>query len=78
MDLFASSGKHVREMYTPLNPTFIKQNWGLGVHILIFLIFDSKHTGRLWVLIRTASESGSKVYPQSMFGAKIKLSKLFH
>ena len=27
--LFDSSGKHIRVMNTPLNPTFIKKNWGL-------------------------------------------------
>ena len=45
-----SSGKHVRVMYTPLNP-----NSKTGVYrgIPIFLIFASKH--RMRVLVRTPS-----------------------
>ena len=46
---FVSSGKHVREMYTPLNLT---NKTGVCRGIPTFLIFDLKH--RLWVLIRTA------------------------
>ena len=45
------SGKHVREMYTPLNPTFIWEKTGACRGIPNFLIFDSKHTLR--VLVRT-------------------------
>ena len=48
------SGKHVRVMYTSLNPTFILQNWGMQGYTF-FLIFAPKH--RLWVLVRTASLS---------------------
>ena len=53
-ELDQTSGKHVREMYTPLN---------LGVcrGIPNFLIFDPKHA--LWVPQR----GGSNVYPQCMF-----------
>ena len=46
-----SPGKHVRAIYTPLNPTFSKT--GVCRSIPIFLIFAPKH--RLWVLVRTAS-----------------------
>ena len=56
-ELILPSGKHVLEMYTPFNPTFVKINWGLQGYTY-FLIFAPKH--RLWVLVRTAS-------PQSMF-----------
>ena len=42
----------IRKTCTPLNPTFIQQNWDMCVH-LCFLIFDPKHA--LWVLVRTAS-----------------------
>ena len=45
--LSKTSGKHVHAMYTPLSPTFIKQNWGFQ-GIPIFLISDPKY--RLWVL----------------------------
>ena len=37
------SGKHVREMYTPLNPTSIYRKIGVGSGIPIFLISDTKH-----------------------------------
>ena len=36
----------------------------------IFLIFTLKH--RLWVLVRTACQGSSNVYPQSMFWSKNK------
>ena len=48
-------------MYTPLNPTFLLKITGVHRGIPIFLIFVPKH--RLWV---------GKVYPQSMFLAKVK------
>ena len=37
-----ATAKHVREMYTPLNPTFIKKNWGLQGYTYFFLIFAPK------------------------------------
>ena len=49
--LHDSSGKHVRVLNTPLNPTYSKT--GVCRGIPIFLIFAPKH--RLWVLVRTAS-----------------------
>ena len=42
-----TSGKHVRVMYTPLNPTLYSKT-GVCRGIPIFLIFAQKH--RLWVL----------------------------
>ena len=46
-----TSGQHIREMYTPLNPTIIqKKKLGFAG---VYLIFLSKNT--LWVLVRTAS-----------------------
>ena len=46
--------KHVREMFTPVNPTFIYiEKTGICRGVPIFLIFASKHI--LWVLVRTAS-----------------------
>ena len=47
------SRKHVRAMYTPLNPTFIYSKTGVCRGIPIFLNFASNH--RLWVLVRNAS-----------------------
>ena len=44
-----TSRKHVREMHTPLNPTFIYSKTGVCTGIPIFLIFAPKH--RLWVLV---------------------------
>ena len=52
LNVHRPSGKHVRAMNTPLNPTFIRQNWGMEGYTY-FLIFAPKH--RLWVLVRTAS-----------------------
>ena len=42
------SGKHIREMYTSLNPTFIDSKTGVCRGIPIFLIVAPKH--RLLVL----------------------------
>ena len=48
------SRKHVRVVYTPVNPTFIsKKKTGVCRGISTFLIFAPKH--RLWVHVRTAS-----------------------
>ena len=56
-------GKHVRVMYTPLNPILYSKT-GVCRGPPIFLFFAPKH--RLWV------------YPQFMFSAKIrKISKIF-
>ena len=49
--LDVSSGKHVRAVNTPFNPTFSKTGVCRGLPIL--LIFAQKHI--LWVLARTAS-----------------------
>ena len=32
-----TSGKHVRAIYTPLNPTFIQKNWGMQGYTFFFL-----------------------------------------
>ena len=58
-----SSGKLVRVMYTPLNPTFIYSKTGVSRSspIFCFNIFAPKQ--RLWVLVGTAEY----VYTQSMF-----------
>ena len=60
-------------MYTPYTPLFYSKT---GVYHF-FLIFALKH--RLWVLVRTASVSGSNVYSNSMFCAKTRKNiKKFH
>ena len=46
-----SSGKHVRAMNTPLNPTLFYSKTGVCRGIPISLSFAPKH--RLWVLVRT-------------------------
>ena len=54
-----TSGKHVRAIYTPLNPILYSKT-GDCRDIPIFLSFAPKHTVctcRLWVLVRTASEN---------------------
>ena len=56
-------------MLTPLNPTFFYSKIGIYKVYIIFLTFAPKH--RLRVLVRTASPSSSKEYPQFMFWAEI-------
>ena len=51
--IYVTSGKHVRAIYSPLNPTIEKTTTGVCRGIHKFLIFDPKHT--LWALVRTAS-----------------------
>ena len=57
-----TSGKHVCEMYYPLNPTLYRKT-GVCRGIPYFLIFVRKHT--VWVLVRTAlaRRGSSNVYP---------------
>ena len=47
-----SSGKHVRVMDTPLNPTLYSKT-GVCRGLPVFLIFAPEH--RLWILVRTAT-----------------------
>ena len=62
-----SSGKHVHEMYTPLNPTlYIKTEVDLCRGTPIFLIFAPRHTLRY--SLEPPHQGGSNVYTQSMFG----------
>ena len=60
-----SSGKHVREMFTPLNPTFYIAKLGYAGVYLIFLFLpqniDCGYT------LEPPRRGGSNVYPQSMF-----------
>ena len=53
-------GKHVREMCTPLHPTFMYKIWGLqGSRIPIVNIF-------IVYSVEPPRRYGAKVYPQSM------------
>ena len=62
------SRKHAYIVLTPppppLKPHFYIVKLGFTGVYIIFLITARKH--RLWVLVRTASSSGSNEYPQSM------------
>ena len=44
---FAASGKHVRKIYTPLNPTFIqKKKLGLaGVFLILLILIQNINFG---------------------------------
>ena len=55
--------------FDPLKPHFYIVKLGFTEVYIIFLITVQKD--RLWVLIRTASNHGSKEYPQSMFCVEI-------
>ena len=55
--------------FDPLKPHFYIVKLGFTGVYIIFLISAQKH--RLWVLVRTASRSGSNEYPQPMFCAEI-------
>ena len=56
------SEKHVREMYTPLNPSFIQQNWDMQVYTLFFV--QKKDCG---YSLRPPRRGDTNVYSQSMF-----------
>ena len=60
------SGKHVREMYTPLNPTFYVEKLGFAwVYLFFFkLLIQNKDCGYSLELPR---RGGSNMYLQSMF-----------
>ena len=91
-DYGAASGKHVRAMNTPLNPTFLWKNWGMQgyTYFSYFLLqnidcgysLEPPRRGGSNVYPQSmfrARQGGSNVYPQSMFRAKIrKISKFFY
>ena len=63
--LFNTSRKHAYIILTPLNPTFIYQNWGLQGYTLFFL-FLIKNIDCGYSL-EPPRRGGSNEYPQSMF-----------
>ena len=71
-----TSQKHAYIILTPLNPTFIYQNWGLQGCTLFFLfLLKNKECGYSLELPR---RGGSYEYPQSVFWAEIwKISEFF-
>ena len=58
VNVFCSSEKHVRAMYTFLNP-LLQRKTGVCWGIPNFLIFDPKHA--LWILVRTTSVSAKLI-----------------
>ena len=58
------SRKHVRVMYTPLNPTFIQQNWGMqhnaGVYLFFLFLLQIIDCG---YSLETPRQGDSNVYP---------------
>ena len=67
--MWQSSRKHAYIVLTPLNPTFIQQNWGLQEYTLFFLfLLKNIDCGYLLELPQRGS---SNEYPQSMFWAEI-------
>ena len=69
------SRKHAYIILTPLNPTFIYQNWGLQGYTLFFLFLlkniDCRYS------LEPPRRGGSNEYPQSIFWAEIwKISEV--
>ena len=67
--LLTASREHVYIMLTPINPTFIEQNWGLHGFTSFFL-FSLKNIDCGYSL-EPPCQGGSNGYPQSMFWAEI-------
>ena len=60
-------GKHVRVMYTPLNPTFIQQKMPMGyAGVYLFFLFLLQNIDCGYSL-EPPRRGGSNVYPKSMF-----------
>ena len=71
-----TSRKHAYTILTPLNPTIMKQNWGLQGYTLFFL-FLLKNIDCGYSL-EPPRRGGSNEYSQSMFWAEIwKISEFF-
>ena len=68
-----ASGKHVREMYTHLNPIFIKKLGYAGVYQFFLFLLQNIDCG---YSLEPPRRGGSNVYPQYIWWAKIrKISK---
>ena len=68
-----SSGKPVREIYTPFKPLFyiVKLEY-TGVYLFFLLLLQNIDCG---YSLEPSRRGGSNVYPQSMFRAKIRKKK---
>ena len=63
--LFFISGKHVREMYTPLKPHFYLVKLGYtGVNLFFLFLLQNTECG---YSLEPPRRGGSNLYPQSMF-----------
>ena len=64
-NLSDTKGKHVREMYTPLNPNFYIEKLGCaGVNLIFLFVLQNIDCG---YSLEPPRRGGSNVYPQSMF-----------
>ena len=64
------SGKHVHVKYTPIEPHFYIAKLGfVGVYLFFLFLLQNIDCG---YSLEPPRRGGSNVYPQSMFGAKIK------
>ena len=71
-----SSGKHAYIILTPLNATFIQQNWGLQGYSLFFLFLQNNID--CGYSLEPPHKGSSNKYPQFMFWAEIwKISEFF-
>ena len=59
-----ASGKHVREMYTPLNPTLIEKLGFAGVYLFFLFLLQNIDCG---YALEPPGQGDSNMYPQSMF-----------
>ena len=71
MKLWLPPGKHVHEMYTPLNPTFIEK-MGCAGFTYFHILLQNIDCGYSLELLR---RGGSNVYPQCMFLVKLRKIK---
>ena len=63
-----TSGKHVRAMNTPLNPTFYIAKLGYtGVYLSFLFLLQNIDCGYSLEPLEPPRQGGSNVYPQSMF-----------
>ena len=60
----STSGKHVRVMYTPLNPTFKAELGYAGVYLFFLFLLQNIDCG---YSLDPPRRGGSNAYPQSMF-----------
>ena len=69
-----ASGKHVRVMSTPLNPTFIQKLGFAGVYLFFLFLLQNIDCG---YSLETPRRGGSNVYPQSVLSKNKENIKKF-